>query len=84
MHSAPIAAGSGLDWHAAEQAILARMQEGPFKYVDLHRLGDRILASPDKNISTYRLADKLIQRERKAGRIVQGDKRGDWLPVVSS
>lgn len=52
--------------------MLARMrQEATFTFRDLwSRYG---LSSPE-----YRQADRLIQRERCAGRIVQTAKRGVW------
>lgn len=66
----------------AEAAILKRMEEGPFpfKFHDLYRVGN--LAVGDERMMSggfaYRIADRLIQRERKAGRIVQ-TKRGQWV-----
>lgn len=58
----------------SETWMLDRMRKGPFKFIDLWaHFGAQ---SPE-----YREADRLIQRERKAGRIQQ-IKRGVWLSVV--
>lgn len=63
----------------AEGLILARMQQGPFTFGALWKATDRALDLPT-NQTTYRVADRLIQRERRAGRITQGPVRGDWSP----
>ena len=58
----------------SEAKMLARMQEGRFRFRDLWMpLGDGY--APE-----YREADRLIQRERKAGRIRQVE-RGVWEVV---
>lgn len=56
----------------SEQKILDRMKATPtFTYMDLWTpFGP---TAPE-----YRLADRLIQRERRAGNIVQTEKRGVW------
>lgn len=66
----------------AEATILRRMREGPFRFVDLVVLADKE-QGVGYDHSFYRLADRLIQRERKAGRITQAS-RGNWLPVEAA
>ncbi len=47
--------------------MLARMQEGPFTFSELWKPFEKDAAGEPPE---YREADRLIQRERKAGRIV--------------
>lgn len=48
--------------------MLAFMKRGRFTFADLHLHASREIGH---NKEFYRLADRLIQRERKAGRIRQ-------------
>jgi hypothetical protein len=56
-------------------ACLARMQQGPFKAADI------AMAARQAGAVTvfFRLADRLIQRERKAGNIsMNADNKWKW------
>lgn len=56
-------------------AMLAHIATGSmFTFADLHTIGDRVVGRE----CSYRWADALLQRERKAGRIEQPAKRGQW------
>ena len=60
-----------------EAACLARMRKGWFTAA---QLADVVWGAPKMSYDTsYRVADRLIQRERKAGRIKRHGK--GWLPV---
>lgn len=66
----------------ATEACLLRMEQGPFPFThhDVYRAGNHAVGDYEMvgGGFAYRLADQLIQRERKAGRIVQ-IKRGKWV-----
>ena len=62
---------------AIEAACLERMRAGWFTAA---QLADVVWGAPKISYDTsYRVADRLIQRERKAGNIVRRGK--GWLPV---
>ena len=65
-----------IDREAVERAMMERVENGPFPFTfrDLWKLGDQFAGDE----VSYRWADQLIQRERKAGRIVQA-ARGKWV-----
>jgi hypothetical protein len=57
-----------------EHVMLARMRAtATFTFSDLWTS-----FSENESCDEYRVADRLIQRERRAGRIVQASKRGVW------
>lgn len=55
----------------AEKAMLDRMNVGPFTFLEIYAAGNLAcgFAAGDQSTFCYRLADRLMQRERKAGRI---------------
>lgn len=59
-----------------EQWMLERMQSNPFTFHSLHTRFT-VHGWPSGEHPAYREADRLIQRERKSGRISQ-IKRGLW------
>lgn len=61
----------------AEALILAKMRAGNFTFQSLWSS-----VESETGLDVYRLADRLIQRERKAGRIRQLPGRKGWEPVV--
>ena len=62
--------GGVMDAKEVEEAMLRRMQAGQFRFANLYEpYGSK---GPE-----YRQADRLIQRERKAGNIAQVS-RGLW------
>ena len=63
----------------ATKAILEVFKRPRFTFFDAHCAGDRAIGRD----ATYRLADRLLQRERRAGRIrtTPGNKRV-WEPVT--
>lgn len=66
-----------------EALIIAKMREGKFTFASLWNHADRELGiGGEREPSTYRLADRLIQRERKAGRIRLLAGRAGWEPVA--
>jgi hypothetical protein len=61
----------------AEAAILAVMTQPEFTFFDCHAAGTRAAG-----VEAYRLADRLLQRERRAGRIeTLPDNKRKWRPV---
>lgn len=61
-----------------ERVALFRM-ERPFRCADIVRAIESADSTGPRGFS-LRVADRLIQRESRAGRIVKGDKFGDWKP----
>lgn len=65
---------------AAEAAALHRMRQ-PFRCRDVEKAVRDASGASASSEFLMRAADRLIQRERKAGKIVKGSKNGDWLPA---
>ena len=59
---------------SAIDAAIARMKHGEFRFNDIW-----YVLTPLTKSDSYRLADRLIQRERKAGNIEQSSRYPYWI-----
>ncbi len=63
--------------NAVQCELIARMMREPFQCIDIYESARREGVPFERDIA-LRLADRLIQRERKAGHIVRAGRAWRW------
>jgi hypothetical protein len=74
--------GTPEEREVAQRAMLERLTSGlPVTFLDIYAMGNATIGKPlrDQRTFCYRMADRLIQRERKKGTIEKQRCNGKWV-----